>query len=46
MSSVYISKVEQDAVFRILSGILHLGNIRFHDAYDGEGSEILNTEGN
>lgn len=33
------SKDEQDSVFRIIAGILHLGNIKFDSAY-GEGSAV------
>ncbi len=43
MDVMYIERDEQSQVFRLLAGILHLGNINFKAK--GEGSEVADRSG-
>lgn len=44
MSAVSIEEAEQDDVFQLVAGVLHLGNVEFLASEDGEQSTVKNPD--
>ncbi len=40
MNVVGLDKEEQDAVFRVMAGIMHCGNIKYGSSYGSDGANI------